>query len=84
MEQVVCTVPGLDYHHISQWHLRKFCNLDSDPDREEEAAVLTNGEVCDAVWVQSEKVYSYCFCCILAHSAMEAPTTSGCRSNCVA
>ena len=51
-------MPGLDYNHISQWHLRNFCNVDLDPDREEEPAVLTNGEVCNAVWVQSEKLYS--------------------------
>ena len=46
--EAMCIVPGLDYHNISQWHLGNFCNVDSDPNREEEPAVLTNGEVCDA------------------------------------
>ena len=26
----MCTVPGLDYLHISQWHLGNFCNVDSN------------------------------------------------------
>ena len=38
--------------------LRNFCNFESDLDREEQPVVLTDGEVCDAVWAQSEKVYS--------------------------
>ena len=49
----MCTVPDLEYHHISDWHLRNFCHIELDPDKEEEPAVLTHGEVCDAVWVQS-------------------------------
>ena len=51
-------MPDLDYHHISKWHLQKFFNVELDHDREENTAVLTDGEVCDAIWVQSEKVYS--------------------------
>ena len=77
-------MPDIDYPHIPEWHLRNFCNVESDPDREEELAVLTDREVCEAVWVQSEKVYSECVCCILAHCTMKAATPSGSRSSCVA
>ena len=51
-------MPNLDYHHISEWHLRNFCNLELDLHREEEPAVLIDGEVCDALWVQSEKFFA--------------------------
>ena len=80
----VCTMPDMDYHHIREWHLRNFCNIASDPDREEEPAVLSDREVCEAVWVQSEEVYSEFVCCILVHCTMEAATPSGSRSSCVA
>ena len=50
-------MPGLDYHYISKWYLPNFCIVSSDLDREEKPTFLTDGEVCDAVWVQSEKLY---------------------------
>ena len=54
----MCTVPDSDYHHISEWHLREFSNVEYGHDREEEPVFLTDGEVCDAVWVQIVKMYS--------------------------
>ena len=77
-------MPDMDYHHIPEWHLRNLFNVESEPDREGEIAVLIDREVCEAVWVQSEEVYSESVCCILAHCTMEAATPSGSRSSCVA
>ena len=33
-------MPDMDYHHIPEWHLRNFCNIVSDPNREEESVWL--------------------------------------------
>ena len=41
----MCIVPDMDYHHIPEWHLRNFCNVESDPYMEDEPTVLTDREV---------------------------------------